>query len=210
MSLLPGETAGTMKARIEQALPKGYNIDTPASRTRQIETLMGSFRNALGFISLMALFVGMYLIYNAVFISTVQRKKEIGILRALGARRGEIIRLFLGETLLFSILGTGLGVVFAEMTIGTVAQAVSKTYAKTPVAGLAFSWADLLRGAVVGVCVSLLAAAAPVLSISSISPISVIRSLPYSGDSLLFGRKIRIIALAFLALAALTFKAQDG
>lgn len=125
VSFLPGETLDVMKDRIQRVLPEGYTVDTPAARTRQVEMLLSRFRKSIGLISSMAVFVGMYLIYNAVSISVVQRRKEIGILRALGARRGEVIRLFLGETfaisILGSLLGVGLGLVFAKLTIGVVA-----------------------------------------------------------------------------------------
>ena len=94
-------------------------------------------------ISFMALFVGMYLIYNAVSISVVQRRKEIGILRALGATRGQIVALFLGETvviaLVASLLGTGLGYFFAKLSIATVAQSVSEMYGRASAAELEFS-----------------------------------------------------------------------
>ncbi len=92
VSIIRGETLDSVKGRIQSSLPQGYNIDTPAGRTRQIENFMGRFRKSMNLISFMALFVGMYLIYNTVSISVVQRRKEIGILRALGATRGQIMR----------------------------------------------------------------------------------------------------------------------
>ncbi|MFH0975720.1 MAG: FtsX-like permease family protein [Spirochaetota bacterium] len=207
MSLLPGETIDTVKERIEHALPKGYNIDTPAGRTKQVEILLGSYRNFMRAFSLMALIVGMYLIYNAVSISTVQRRKEIGILRAIGARKGEIVRLFLGETFLFSALGSVLGVVlgvlFAKLSIGMVAKSLTETYIKISVDGLIISWIDILRGGSIGIFVSLVSAAAPAFSISKISPISAIRSLPYSGDGFFFSRRIKIISAFFFLLSVL-------
>ena len=87
-----------MRERIRQALPQGYNVVTPEGRTKQIEMLVSRFQKNINLISFIAVIVGMYLIYNAVSISVVQRRKETGILRALGTTRGQIISLFLSET----------------------------------------------------------------------------------------------------------------
>jgi putative ABC transport system permease protein len=132
-----------MKERILNTLPAGYDVEAPAGRTRQVDILLQRYRKVMGLISFMAVFVGMYLIYNAVSISVVQRRKEIGILRALGAGRGDIVRLFLGETLAVSVfgvlLGVGLGHVFAKLTIGVVARSMTECYMKTSVTELAYS-----------------------------------------------------------------------
>jgi putative ABC transport system permease protein len=186
VSFLPGETLDTMKERVRRVLPEGYTVDTPAARTRQVEMLLNRFRKSIGLISLMAVFVGMYLIYNAVSISVVQRRKEIGILRAPGVQRGEITRLFLGETFAISILGAllgvGLGLVFAKLTMGVVAQSVTDMYLKASVNDLAFSWKDIARDAGVGIIASLAAAALPAVSSARITPISAIRATPYAED----------------------------
>ncbi len=205
VSFLRGENLDAMKERIRKALPQGYDLDTPAARTRQVEILLQRYRSVMGLISFMAVFVGMYLIYNAVAISVVQRRKEIGILRALGTTRGEIIRLFLGETLVVSaigsLMGLGLGHVFANMTIGIVAQSVTECYVKTSVTELSFSWPALIRNAGIGVLASLAAAAFPAVSSSRITPISAIRALPYSEDGFLFSRKIKAAAILFIFLS---------
>lgn len=84
VSILPGETLDSMKEKIAAALPSGYVIDTPQERSRQVELTLARFRKSMSVIGVMALLVGMYLIYNAVSISVVHRRKETGILRALG------------------------------------------------------------------------------------------------------------------------------
>jgi len=209
VSFLPGEGLDAMKERIQRVLPEGYNIDTPVARTRQVEILLSRFQKAIGLVSLMAMLVGMYLIYNAVSISVVQRRKEIGILRALGARRSEIIGLFVGETVavsaLGSLLGVCLGLVFAKLTIGSVAQTITEVYIRASVTELTFSWKTLVQDAGLGILTSLVAAAFPTISSARITPISAIRSLPYSEDGFLSGRKVKIAAAFFVLLSALSF-----
>src|SRR5437773_4669228 len=62
--------------------------------------------------SLFALFIGMFIIYNAFAIAVTQRRSEIGILRALGATRSQIRTLFLTESAIAGLLGTLAGVAF--------------------------------------------------------------------------------------------------
>jgi putative ABC transport system permease protein len=207
VSFRPGVTLDTMEQRIRAALPKGYYVDTPAGRTRQVEIMLSRFSRSMSVISFMAMFVGMYLIYNAVSISVVQRRKEIGILRALGTLRGQIVGLFLGETALIaafaSLLGVGLGVVFAKGAVGLVARSVTEIYVKTSVTGLSFAWSELFRDVALGLAASLLAALVPALTSARITPISAIRALPYSGDGLLANKGIEWFAALLVSVALL-------
>jgi putative ABC transport system permease protein len=204
VSMLRGETLDTMKGRIQTALPQGYYIDTPAGRTRQIENLMARFRNSMDFIGFMALFVGMYLIYNTVSISVVQRKREIGILRALGATQGGIIRLFLAETvalsLFASVLGVGLGVIFAKLSINAVAQTVSSMYGRSEVTELALPWSGMVKNVCIGILSSVVAAAFPARSSAHIAPVSAIRSTPFVIDGSALNKAQKLLSLSFLAL----------
>ena len=216
VSILPGETIDSAKKRIQAIIPEGYYVDTPSGRTRQVEVTLERFRNSMGLVGFMALFIGMYLIYNAVSIGIVQRQKEIGILRALGCTRREIMGLFLGETavisLIASLLGVGLGILFAKLTVGVVAQSITDIYMKTTVTDLAFSWLSFIRHMITGIVVSLFAAAFPAAASARIAPISAIRTLPFSADGLMLSRKIKIIAAVFLIASTAIFgiyKAAD-
>ena len=99
ISLRRGEDLEAVRDRIKKALPGGYSVVTPEGRTKQVELLISRFQKNINLISFIAVFVGMYLIYNAVSITVVQRKKEIGILRALGTTKRQIISLFLERPL---------------------------------------------------------------------------------------------------------------
>ncbi len=205
VSFLPGQDFDTMKARIEAALPPGYDVDTPAGRTRQVELLLGRFRTSMRLVGCMALFVGMYLIYNTVSISVVQRRREIGILRALGGGRMQIAALFLAETLAVatfaSLLGMALGLGFAQASVGVVAQSVTEMYLRTSVSELVFSWPSLLLNAGIGILASLIAAVFPSLAAARVTPVSAIRAVPYAADDFLRGWRIKFAACLCLLIA---------
>ena len=82
--------------------------------------------------SLVSLLVGMFLIYNTIEASVVRRRHEIGILRSLGATRGEVRWLFLGEAVVLGAIGIALGMaggyLLARGLVGTVAETISSLY----------------------------------------------------------------------------------
>lgn len=205
VSLQRGMDLEVVKTNIESALPAGYRVDTPEGRTKQVEILLSTFQRNINLVSYIAVFVGMYLIYNAVSIAVVHRRKEIGILRALGTSRSQIIKLFLGETLALSVVGSALGVVFgvflAKSLVGIFGQLVSEVYMRTSVSGISISWGSLFAGFVSGVITSLLAAIFPALSSARITPISAIRSVPYSEDGFFTGRRMAIGSILGISLS---------
>ncbi len=205
VSLVRGEELETVRDRIKKVMPEGYNVVTPEGRTRQVELLVANFQKNINLISFIAVFVGMYLIYNAVSISVVQRRKEIGILRALGTTRNEILSLFLSETVVLAIVGSaigvGVGIFFARSAIGAVTGAVSELYVRTSVAEIAISWPSLIMGFAIGIIASLGAALFPAVASTRISPISAIRSVPYSEDGFLSHAKLRLTSLLFVSCA---------
>lgn len=194
VSLLQGEDLESMRQSIAAALPDGYMVDTPAGRTRQVENMISTFQNGFNFISYLAIFVGMYLIYNAVSISVVHRRREIGILRALGCSRKEIVVLFLGETLVISIiasiLGVGLGLLLADSLVESFGKVISETYIRTSVDGIHVTWFHPVLGFVCGVIASLVAALFPARASSRISPSSAIRSVPYAEEGFFTTRRL--------------------
>ncbi len=205
VSLQPGMSIETVKKNIEAAIPEGYRIDTPEGRTKQIEIMLGTFQKNVNLGSYMAVFVGMYLIYNAVSIAVVHRRREIGILRAVGTGRGQIVKLFLGETFVLAVigsaLGVGFGVLLAKSLVNVFGQVVSEVFMRTSVTDISVSWSSLFAGFISGVITSLIAALFPALSSARITPISAIRSVPYSEDGFFTSKRIAIGSILGISLS---------
>jgi putative ABC transport system permease protein len=125
--LRPGADFAAVIARLRSEMPPGTVVQAPERRNRQIERMLAAFQLNLTALSLIALLVGMFLIYNTVAASVVRRRHEIGVLRALGLGRAQVQALFLAEALTLGFAGAILGVIFGVVLAGQLVGAVSRT-----------------------------------------------------------------------------------
>ncbi|HEY6010300.1 MAG TPA: FtsX-like permease family protein, partial [Nitrospirota bacterium] len=208
VSIRQGEETEAVRKRILAVLPEGYTVDSPAARSAQIEGILSNTKRNMSTIAFTAILIGMYLIYNAVSITVVHRRREIGILRALGASRGGIVALFLSETaaisLLGSALGIGFGVLFAHGSMETVGKSIAVQYqlSSTSAVPVLISGGHIVTGFVIGIITSILAALFPSLAAARITPVSAIRSLPFSEEEFISRRKLLVLSVVLLAAAA--------
>lgn len=206
ISLLKGSDLEEVKKAVQAALPTGYSVESPAGRTKQIENMISRLQKSLDLARFIIIFVGMYIIYNSVSITVVHRKKEIGILRALGATKARIVSFFVAEALvngaIGSALGVWLGIAQAKASIGAISQLFSEVYLNTSIGEINITWPHLVIGFASGVSASLIAALFPAFASSRISPVAAIRSTPYTEEAFFTNRRMTILASAFVSLAA--------
>ncbi|MCY2962838.1 MAG: ABC transporter permease [Planctomycetota bacterium] len=109
-------TAEVVRGTLEKFHPmKDFNVVVPLELLKQAEQLRQIFNVVLGSIAAISLVVGGIGIMNIMLATVTERTREIGIRRALGARRRDIIEQFLTETVVLSgsggLLGIGLGLI---------------------------------------------------------------------------------------------------
>src|SRR4030042_2054271 len=121
-----------LPAVLKKVLPPGAEGVRPAAQGSRTQGLVASYRLNLAVLSAIALFVGMFLIYQSVTLSVVRRRREIGLLRTLGMTPGQVLALFLAEGLASGLagglLGLGLGVALARGVLAVVAQNLTSLY----------------------------------------------------------------------------------
>jgi putative ABC transport system permease protein len=173
------EVGRALLDRIRAVLPPGAAIVKPSARSQSVESLTDAFRLNLTALSLLALVVGMFLIYNTITFSVVQRRPIIGTLRCLGVTQAEVFRQVLLETLLLGaiggVLGIGLGILLGRGAVGLVSQTINDLYYTVNVRSVDVDPWTLAKGFGLGLAASLLAALAPAYEATSIPPITALR-----------------------------------
>ncbi len=150
---------------LEASLPDGVSVVRSGSRTETVAQMTRAFELNLQALSMLALLVGMFLIYNTITFTVVQRRPLIGRLRALGATRGEIQRMILGEALFIGIPGTILGmtggILLAQFLLQYVTQTINDLYFVVSVQQVTIAPLTLIKGFFLGIGATLLASLWP-------------------------------------------------
>ncbi|MCS6828289.1 MAG: ABC transporter permease [Caldilinea sp.] len=172
--LPPGEEGDAVLQRIAAVLPPGARIDPTAARTGAVSEMTAAFQLNLAALSLLALVVGGFLIYNTVSFSVVQRRPVLGSVRALGMTRSEIFLMILLEALLLGLLGVllgvGLGVLLGRGAVQLVTQTVNDLFFVVAVREVQIPAATLVKGALLGLAAALIGAAFPAWEATSVPP----------------------------------------
>lgn len=114
-------------ARLRKFLPGDVTVDPPARRSRQVDLMLSAFRLNLTALSLVSLMVGMFFVGNSAAAAVVRRRVSLGILRAVGTGRREIIGMVLAEAALSGLAGAVLGVIASPLLAAVMAAPVAKT-----------------------------------------------------------------------------------
>jgi putative ABC transport system permease protein len=150
---------------IEQALPPGVMLTRPESRTSTLEQMTRAFELNLSALSLLALIVGIFLIYNTMTFSVVQRRELLGILRCVGVTRRQIFFMVMVEALVISLLGSlagvGLGIILGRGLVQLVTRTINDLYFVVTIRSLMIDPLILLKGMSIGILATLAAAAIP-------------------------------------------------
>jgi len=96
---------------------KDFTLITPKFIEDQVNSILGTLTLFLGAVSGIALVVGGVGISNTMFVSVMERTKEIGVLKSVGAQNWQIERLFLVEAAMIGLVGGIMGVLFGIMVV---------------------------------------------------------------------------------------------
>jgi putative ABC transport system permease protein len=204
----PNAAAAGLKARLSSALA----VERPAQRGEQIEAMLRAFQSMLSSMSAVALIVAVFIIYNSLATMVVERRREIGVLRALGVRRREILGLYLGEAVsaggLGALLGCALGIGLSHVLVGTLTSQAANTFGlPLPAVGVGVAPLPLVVAIVAGVMAAALAGIVPAVTASRVPPLEALQR--YTAPALRSSARWPFLAgLALASVVALCLVAE--
>lgn len=152
----------------------GFTIESNQEQRAALSDMLAAFRLNLTALSLLALFVGMFLVYNTAMFTVVNRRRDAGIMRSLGATRREIMTAFGIEVLLLGsaggLLGGLLGYLLSRVLSSILGQTISNLYFFLNPTPPAWSWEILAYGVALGCGAGLLGGLFPLLELIRTDP----------------------------------------
>jgi putative ABC transport system permease protein len=168
---IENDVAALMKERhhIQAGFPEDYRVRGASSVSKMAKGMMGTLNLFLGLVSLISLVVGGIVVMNIMLISVGERVKEIGLRRAVGARKMDIRNQFLVESSLITLMGGIIGVL-AGLLISVLLPIISK--GKMPAM---LSWEPFVLGFIFSVLVGMLAGIHPAKKAAEMDPVVALK-----------------------------------
>jgi putative ABC transport system permease protein len=198
LGLAVGARSDAVSVDLERRLTaEPYVLSTPADLAASLRTSTVDFQATTALIAALAVFGGAFLIFNTLSMTVAERAREVGLLRAAGATRRQVIQLVLGQALVLGLAGSALGVL-----IGIVLAALIAWYVKfsslVPIASTTVPPAAVGLAVAVGLLVTLAAAIEPAIRAGRIPPIEALRP---SLSIRTVGARLRWLIVVFLVVA---------
>jgi putative ABC transport system permease protein len=179
----PGVNPETLAATIEELFPEAQ-ANSPAETVAQARQQVLIFSAVVGASGIMSLLIGTFTIVNTMVVSVQERRREIGLKKALGAENGHILREVVTEAVLIAVIGSLVGVGGGAL-LGTVANRLLATgagmqlHTLTPRLGIGIAVFSIVMGIIAGLY--------PALQAARLDPVVALRdggSVAYAGRGL--------------------------
>jgi len=166
-------------AELQARLPPALKLESFASRQQVFTQMTQAFSTNLLAMSLLAMLVGAFLVYNTMTFSVLQRRQAFAIGRMVGVTGGQLFRHLLLEALVLgvvgSVLGVLLGVLLGQGLLVLVTQTISDLYVSVRATDLLLTPMVLLKGVGITLLAVLVATLAPAWEAAQVSPVQVQR-----------------------------------
>ncbi len=179
VALAPGAPLLQVQAELQALLAGRGQVEEPKGRTQHLKAMLAPLESGVEVAGFIALMVGMFLIYNAVSVAVSERRREIGVLRALGVERRRAVLAFCLEAGLLGAVGGAVGLLFASglarSALRETAANVSQFYApiRPPVPVLTLDLS--LYGIAAGILIAVAAAYLPARRAAEVDPVEALR-----------------------------------
>ena len=175
----PGVSQAELAQRVSSALPANVKVQTGQ---QSADEAAKQINDALKFVNVfllvfagIALVVGIFIILNTFSMLVGQRSRELALLRAVGATRGQVIRSVLFEAFLVGLIGSLVGLVLGIVVAFGLQGLFKAIGADIPTSGMSVEPRTIVVGLTVGLVVTIVAALVPAVRASRIPPVAALR-----------------------------------
>jgi putative ABC transport system permease protein len=199
----PGADLRQVRERLNEYVGERAEVRTLESNFDAVRDVTGGLELGFDIGGAMALVVGLFLVYNVLSVSVAERRHDIGILRSVGATRGQVSSLFLGEAALLGLVGSALGLPMGWglgwLTLGPLLRFLDEVF--VPMSGTSLQVAPSLLAVALlsGVGTAMLAALFPALQAASEEPAAAVRRVPHDRR---LRRRIGHISIIFILIVS--------
>jgi len=168
---IENDVAALLKERhhIQSGFPEDYRVRGASSVSKMAKGMMGTLNLFLGLVSLISLVVGGIVVMNIMLISVGERVNEIGLRRAVGARKKDIRNQFLIESSLITLMGGIIGVI-----VGLIVAVLIPIMSKGKMPAMP-SWEPFVLGFIFSVLVGILAGIHPAKKAAEMDPVIALK-----------------------------------
>jgi putative ABC transport system permease protein len=205
---VPGSDAATVQQAVLERLGSGYKLGGHEAGS-ELASVVESATYIYTIFGVIALALSGFIIFITFRTVIVERRRDIGMLRAIGASRKTILAMILTESLLLGVIGTAAGIVAGYLlAIGVLVGlgSVLQSYMQISTGGPVYAPGNFVLALTLGVGVSVIAGVMPAVTAMRVSPLEVLRpSLPEvewraAGRGAIVGAGL--VLLSFLSLAS--------
>jgi putative ABC transport system permease protein len=206
--LQPDADPAAVRQAVEKVVAGRALVQTPEAGGKSVSDVIAGVQTGFALCGAGALVVGLFLVYNALAVSVAERRHEIGVLRSVGATRGQVAALFAGEAaglgLIGALIGLPLGMGLARLALRPMEQVLSEIFLAVEATALRWEPRTLFIAAAAGLVTALVAALVPALQAAADAPADAVRRAPAGAARLyrrLQGLTSLMLVLTGIALA---------
>ena len=208
-----GTSQDELAARVGEMLPSELEAVTGSEVTTEAtdeiaETFLDMMLMFLTMFAGIALLVATFSIYNTFSIIVAQRTRQAALLRAIGARRGQVLRSVVFEALIVGLVASVVGLLGGIGMAGLLKGMFDAMGFALPAGGTVIETGTIVAGLVVGVLVTLVAGVFPAVKASRVAPLAAIREVAVERTSpslvrIVAGTAVAVIGVGLTLVAAL-------
>jgi putative ABC transport system permease protein len=168
-------TSDVVTAFADRLTAEPYVISSPGDLAQGLRASTADFQATTALVAAIVLFVGSFLIVNTLSMTVGERAREVGLLRAAGATRAQVVRFVLAGALAIGIAGSALGLL-AGVFLGSLMAGSVRALTGFPAEVAGQDPGSLFIAFVIGVAITIAGAIEPALRAARISPVEALRA----------------------------------